>query len=142
MKKIIFVCEGNTCRSPMAEKIFANFVKKENIRLKVESFGIDADNGIEMNILAKRALKNLGILVGTKKSKKLCKIESNAIYITMTKQIKSFLPYKNVFAFSDLVGGEDIIDPYGNNQEIYDKTAIIIFNACEKLLKRIKSIIN
>ena len=52
MKKIIFVCEGNTCRSPMAEKIFANFVKKENIRLKVESFGIDADNGIEMNILA------------------------------------------------------------------------------------------
>ncbi len=142
MKKIIFVCEGNTCRSPMAEKIFARLAKQEKLNIKVESCGISAENGIEMSIFAKRALKKIGINAGGKKSKKLNKIESNAIYVVMTNQIKSFLPYKNVFSFAELVGGQDIIDPYGESQEIYDKTALQILDCCEKLLIRLKNILN
>lgn len=60
----------------------------------------------------------------------------------MTNQIKSFLPYKNVFSFAELVGGQDIIDPYGESQEIYDKTALQILDCCEKLLIRLKNILN
>lgn len=125
----------------MAEKIFAKLAKNENIKIKVDSSGINAENGLEMNVFAKRALKKIGITVGGKKSKKLTKIESNVIYVAMTKQIKNFLPYNNVFSFCELVGGQDIEDPYGAGQEIYDKIALEILDCCEKLLKRLKNIL-
>ncbi|MGG4179443.1 low molecular weight protein-tyrosine-phosphatase [Virgibacillus pantothenticus] len=36
MIRVIFVCLGNICRSPMAEAIFANLLKKENLTDKIE----------------------------------------------------------------------------------------------------------
>ena len=32
MKKILFVCKGNICRSPMAEYVFKDWLKKENLQ--------------------------------------------------------------------------------------------------------------
>ena len=42
MKHIIFVCHGNTCRSPMAEFITLYLLKKENLsqQIKVSSAGL------------------------------------------------------------------------------------------------------
>jgi protein-tyrosine phosphatase len=31
MKKIVFICDGNTCRSPMAEGLFKKMVKNADI---------------------------------------------------------------------------------------------------------------
>ena len=40
--KILFVCYGNTCRSPMAEAVFLNLAKKKNLesRFVIDSPGI------------------------------------------------------------------------------------------------------
>ena len=35
MKKIMFVCLGNICRSPMAEFIFRDLVKKEGLEKEI-----------------------------------------------------------------------------------------------------------
>jgi protein-tyrosine phosphatase len=37
--KILFVCLGNICRSPMAEAIFRDMAKKENLIIEVDSAG-------------------------------------------------------------------------------------------------------
>ncbi|RLL40366.1 low molecular weight phosphotyrosine protein phosphatase [Oceanobacillus piezotolerans] len=42
MIHVLFVCLGNICRSPMAEAVFREFVKKENLsdKIKVDSSGL------------------------------------------------------------------------------------------------------
>ena len=46
LKKIVFVCTGNTCRSPMAEYLFKQVLKKEKLRgFKICSAGVGAKKG-------------------------------------------------------------------------------------------------
>ena len=67
-KKIVFVCTGNTCRSPMAEFLFRYILsKKRKLSLyDVSSAGLSADEGSPITENAALALKKLGVSVRKK----------------------------------------------------------------------------
>lgn len=137
MKKVCFVCMGNTCRSPMAEKIFNYLCKKYNIKgLKGTSAGIDCCDGQNIEIKTKRALKNLGITCGAKKTCRLQKYEKDTVYIAVTSQIKKALSNLSVLCFADF-GGDDIEDPYGGGQDVYNACAAQIYSNVKKIVERI-----
>ena len=60
--KILFVCTGNICRSPMAEIIFKNMAKGK--RWTIRSAGTHACDGLRMTPTAKKALTQRGWRVG------------------------------------------------------------------------------
>ncbi len=64
MKKIIFVCHGNICRSPMAEFIFKDLIRRKGIENKfyIESAAVSTEEiGNPIYPPAKRCLNAHGI---------------------------------------------------------------------------------
>ncbi|MNJ54132.1 Low molecular weight protein-tyrosine-phosphatase YwlE [compost metagenome] len=59
--RILFVCTGNTCRSPMAEGIFRKLARERGIEVEVSSAGVAAMGGMPISRHAEGVLKDLGI---------------------------------------------------------------------------------
>lgn len=146
-KKIIFVCTGNTCRSPMAEIICKDMLKKKGLKgITLSSAGIKGKRGDTINPKAVQALFEHGITVEKFSSKRLTDKMMKDAYaiICMTEKQREYLLdarwqamrksgeehiENNVYSFMEIVGYE-IIDPYGKDMECYR----YVYNLLEKAI--------
>jgi protein-tyrosine-phosphatase len=130
--KILFVCSGNTCRSPMAKFIFNNELSKNKINNFIgDSAGLYCSSGSDISLNSKLALEDLGITEINHYSKPVSEILFNESYkiICMTKNISSVISIhfpeltKKIVLLknysSDKKIDPDILDPFGGSLEIY-----------------------
>lgn len=144
MQRILFVCTGNTCRSPMAEAILKS---KKIDGLEVKSAGIYAAMGSEASAHAKKVLEDHNI--DHNHSSNMLNVESVRwadLILTMTGSHKNAIlqqyPYaaSKVFTLKEFTGENydvDVVDPFGGNlaiyQETYQELEKLITKAIEKL---------
>jgi len=149
-RSILFVCDANTCRSPMAEamlrKMLADFEGKPG-EIKVSSAAIAprARDGSDITLDVKWLLKEEGIYVENFRSKDLKRhgelLEEADLVLTMSQEQKSRVLQlaeadgKGVYTLKEFIGeAGDIADPFNGGDEAYAPCRDEIKRCLQKLV--------
>jgi protein-tyrosine-phosphatase len=138
-KNVLFVCTGNTCRSPMAEGLFRKTVAGRP-DYQVGSAGVAATPGTPLSKETARILKKLGAAIDSFASRPVNEdLLAEATHIfAMTRGHLEMLErrfpqhagkYYLVCEFADIPGhgvGADVPDPIGMGPAAYEDVAKVL----------------
>lgn len=138
-KKIIFVCTGNTCRSPMAETALREELKKRKIRwYSVSSAGLRAEDGAPISANSRLVLSEAGLPVSENfKARRITPkmiSEAYAVVCMTEDQAKYLRNAPNVTSMYALAGRE-IPDPYGQDENVYRVTLRAIMECMPAVIR-------
>ena len=143
---VLFVCTGNTCRSPMAEAIAKRMLAErkrvpidqlESSGVRVRSAGVMSGGGSPASAEAVEAMKQIGIDLTNHQSSALTQDliqDADAIY-TLTdshRQAVLMLSPSAAEKTQRLDPAMDIIDPIGGPLSLYQQTAEMIRQALDQ----------
>ena len=145
---ILFVCTGNTCRSPMAEGLFRNKLPKNLVhRVVVRSAGIAGLSGAQASPNAIAAANEYGADILDHQSQSITEelLRSSHLVLCMARHhmdylIERFPAYRdNYFLLMDFAAGrnsqsEDVFDPIGGTLSTYRECCDLIDFELDRIL--------
>lgn len=114
--KVIFVCTGNTCRSPMAAAYLNSLLLPG---VSAESRGLAA-GGEPASRYSVSAMKNIGIDISSHRSQQFCAADVNAdIIICLGTSHLNMLASAGVPRSKLVLLSNGISDPFGGDEDVY-----------------------
>lgn len=150
MIKVLFVCLGNVCRSPMAEFVMKDMVEKEGLSGKIETASAATsreESGNPVHYGTRNKLREMGISTEGKYARRMTATDYSTYDLLIgmdssnvrdMKRICGGDPEHKIIRMLDLTDHpRDIADPWytGNFDITYDD----ISEGCRALIKLLKS---
>ena len=150
MIKVLFICHGNICRSPMAEMVLKHMVRERRI---ADKFYIDSaatsreeiGNGVHYG--TRQKLAQVGVACENHRAVQVTKADYDKfdyLIVMDTNNVRNLMriigsdPDEKVFKLLDFAGrqGQSIADPWytGNFDETYDD----VVEGCKGFLEHLK----
>ncbi|MCY0888690.1 MAG: low molecular weight protein arginine phosphatase [Alicyclobacillaceae bacterium] len=157
--RILFVCTGNTCRSPMAEHIARHQLAERGLSWQVASAGLHAAPGMPMSAPAVNALVRRHVVLNAHSSRPVDEemLASADIVLTMTAAHRSEVVRRfphmahKVHVLGAFAAGAapdeplrdirqyDLADPFGFSDDRYELCAKALEGSIEQMLGRLSA---
>lgn len=140
--KILFVCTGNTCRSPLAQAITQRLLDDRKIDAECESAGLTCGYGEEVSENSRKIIAERGIFY-THQSRPVTRqlLDSSDMVICMTSPhkdaLRPYVPADKLYEAKDLTG-EEIDDPYGKDLQAYRDCAAKLDKLADAVCKKLQ----
>ena len=139
MKKIMFICSGNTCRSPLAEGLFKKYLKDNNITdIQVESAGVGAFPGDDVSINSILVAGSRGVDISSHRARNINPehLLTTDLFCCMSDSHKQVLLK---YCDEDKIIVLNVPDPYGRPIEAYEECAKQIESNFPEIIKKIQN---
>lgn len=123
MIRVVFICHGNICRSPMAEFIFKYYVKKEGLEKNFEISSracSDEELGREPNLNTKKMLSKLNIDVKNKVSEKIQNSDYDYYDYLICMDDLNYYYLQKIFNKTDISKVHKLLDYTDEKRDIAD----------------------
>ena len=154
--RILFVCTGNTCRSPMAEGLAREMIRARGwTGVEVSSAGVFASPGAPASEGALEAFSRAGMDLSRHRSRQVGPhlLDESDLVLTMTRSHLNSLammdaldvPAATLAMFADpdgALGHGDVSDPIGGPPDVYDATLselrTLVWEALDRLEEQVE----
>jgi protein-tyrosine-phosphatase len=148
IRRILFVCTGNTCRSPMAEGIATRLADELALSsIQFRSAGTSAYRGVPASSHALAVAWSHGIDLGHHRSSRLTRELAgwSDLVVGMTpghlRSAAMVVPGVSVMLLTDLLPAEDrrrgspVPDPFGGDAAMYAETFDLVYASLNEYLR-------
>ncbi len=148
IRRVLLVCTGNTCRSPMAAVLLRHLWAQADPGwdLEVASAGTGAFPGMPATDHAMTAMRERGIDLSGHRSQVLPDVSGFDLVLTMTRGHRDAILARQpamsgrVFTLAEYAGaGQDVPDPFGGPLYAYQQTAKTLESMLQAVINRIRT---
>ena len=146
MKKVLFVCTGNICRSPTAEGVLRHLAAARDVAVLVESAGThDYHVGSAPDRRAQHHAKGRGYDLSAQRARQVRPrdFEEFDLIVAMDRghleMLREQCPPERHGKLRMLVPGRDVPDPYYGGPAGFEQVLDLVEAACRDLLQELST---
>lgn len=153
IKRVMFVCLGNICRSPLAHAVFKQIVEERGLSdlYEVQSSGTCAFHvGERSDSRMRQTAREHGVIINHRARQIFrCDLEdfdyifamdhNNYNNIRRLTANKELLSHVHMFRDYDIEGSGDVPDPYYGGQAGFEKVFAIVKRTCMNILDKMET---
>ena len=152
MTKVLFVCMGNICRSPMAEGMFRHAIKEAGLenQVHIDSAGTHSYHvGSPPDTRAQQAIRKRGIDISGQRSRQICDRDfaeydyllvmdgANHSHLLSRAPSEHQPKIRRLLSFSRKYPNLDVPDPYYGGPQGFEENLDMIQDAVAHLVREI-----